>query len=66
MYSQDNMAAQFSVALCYQGGQGVSQNHSEAVKFLRLAAKGGHLEAIHCLGECTCTHVYVYVGFVCH
>jgi TPR repeat protein len=41
--------AQFNLADLYTKGDGVSQNPSEAARYLRLAADQGHAEAQYCI-----------------
>ncbi len=42
--------AQYNLAVAYGKGIGVTQNHQEAVKWLRKAAEQGHPEAQYNLG----------------
>lgn len=45
-------AAQYSLGVAYDTGDGVRQNHSEAVKWYRKAAEQGHARAQNNLGAC--------------
>lgn len=40
---------QFNQGLCYYKGEGVAQDHEEAVKWFRKAAEQGHANAINLL-----------------
>ena len=44
--------AQYDLGLCYDKGQGVTQDYTEAVKWYRKAAEQGHAEAQYYLGDC--------------
>ena len=47
---QGTAAAQFNLGFMFERGQGVTQNHAEAVKWYRLAADQGYANAQHNLG----------------
>ena len=47
---QGDVEAQFRLGVLYDLGDGVEQNHTEAVKWYRLAAKQGHAKAQSNLG----------------
>lgn len=46
---QGNYDAFFNLGECYENGEGVQQNHQEAVKWYRKAAELGDKEAIKAL-----------------
>ena len=48
--NQGDASAQFNLGLMYDKGQGVPQNHAEAVKWYRLAADQGDASAQYNLG----------------
>jgi hypothetical protein len=48
---QGDAKAQRSLGLMYDDGEGVAQDHKEAVKWYRLAAAQGDAWAQHCLGN---------------
>ena len=48
---QGNAKAQFDLAVCYAGGDGVVQDKSEVAKWLRKSAEQGYAEAQCCLGH---------------
>lgn len=47
-----NAPAQFRLALCYEEGQGLSQDYGQAVYWWRKAAEQGYAEAQYSLGIC--------------
>jgi uncharacterized protein len=49
---QGDVAAQYSLGVCYQQGAGVAKNEREAVRFFRLAAEQGDADAQYGLGMC--------------
>ncbi len=46
---QGDAAAQWQLGACYTFGQGVPQDHAEAVRCFRQAAEQGHVKAQYCL-----------------
>ena len=44
--------AQYNVALCYEKGEGVEQDHTQAAHWYTKAAEQGHAEAQCNLGAC--------------
>ena len=48
---QGDVHAQFILGMMYYRGAGVTQNYTEAVKWLKSAAKQGHAEAQYQLGQ---------------
>ena len=47
---QDDADAQHALGLAYRDGQGVDQDHAEAVRWWLQAAEQGHADAQHALG----------------
>ena len=47
-----NAPAQFRLALCYEEGQGLSQDYGQAIYWWRKAAEQGDAEAQYSLGIC--------------
>lgn len=47
-----NAPAQFRLALCYEEGQGVSQDYAQAIYWWRKAAEQGYAWAQYSLGIC--------------
>lgn len=47
-----NAPAQFRLALCYEEGQGVSQDYGQAIYWWRKAAEQGNAPAQYSLGIC--------------
>jgi hypothetical protein len=49
---QGNAAGLYNLALCYQGGVGVSSDEVHALALLSAAAEQGYAPAMYSLGEC--------------
>ena len=44
-HGKDSHMYQYELANCYMNGKGVKKNHTEAIRYLKIAAYGGHMKA---------------------
>ena len=46
-----NLKAQFDLSICFFNGEGVGQDHSKGLYWLKRAASGGHAQAINVMRQ---------------